>query len=125
MTTGALLIELSEDAGLESEMPLLGLGSHDLLAKSAVLPIRNDDLLLDAQVVLGNLEVDLLTIVHVVHVLERMAAKLGEGRGSLGTATLLAHNQLAAGLNTCEWSCAQSSHGALDREARESKREPS
>ena len=27
-----------------------------------------------------------------------MAAKLGEGRGSLGTATLLAHNQLA-GLN--------------------------
>ena len=98
MTAGALLIELSEDAGLESEVPLLGLGSHDLLAKSAVLPIRNDDLLLDAQVVLGNLEVDLLAIVHVVHVLERMAAKLRESRGSLGPASLLAHNQLA-GLN--------------------------
>lgn len=95
MAAGALLVELREDARLERIVPGGRLGAHDLLAARAAPPVRDDDVGLRREVVIGHAEAHLLAVVHVVHVLERVAAQLREGRRRLGAAPLLAHDQLA------------------------------
>ena len=92
---GALLVELGEDACLVGVVPGGLLRAHDGVAARAARPVRDHDVALCSQVVLGDGEVDLLAVVHVVHVLERVAAQLGEGGRRLRAATLFAHDELA------------------------------
>ena len=90
-----LLHELGEDAGLIGVLPLLGHAVQDPAAHGPVLPVGDDLLLLDVQVLLRDGEVAPRPVVHVAHVLQGVAAQLREGGGGLGTGPLLPHDQLA------------------------------
>ena len=92
---GALLVELGEDAGLVGVVPGGLLRAHNGVAARAARPVRDHDVALGGHVVVRHGEVDLLAVVHVAHVLERVAAQLGEGGRRLGAAALLAHDELA------------------------------
>ena len=91
----ALLHKLGEDAGGIGRLPLVGHAVQNLLAHGALLPVGDDLLLLNLQVLLGDREVNHLAVVHVVHVFQRVAAQLREAGRGLGIVALLADDQLA------------------------------
>ncbi len=89
-----LFHELREDAGGVGLLPLRGHAVQDTAAHGAVFPVGDDLLLLDLQVVLRHGEVDYGAVVHVVHVVQGMAAQLRKGGGGLGIIPLFPYDEL-------------------------------
>ena len=94
MARASLLHELGEHTDLIAVSPLLGHGLQDVLADSSVLPVRDNNLLLNVQLLLGNGEVNQLSVIHDMHVFQSVAAKLRECRGALRVYALLAYQKL-------------------------------
>ena len=90
-----LLHELGEDSGGVGLLPLPGHAPQDALPHGPAGPVGDDGLLLGLEVRLRDGEIDHLPVVHVVHVLQSVAAQLREGGRGLGGGPLLAHDQLA------------------------------
>ena len=97
MAGAALLHELGKYAGLICQLPFGGHGVYYLVTGAAVLPVGDDDLFLQLHVLFGNGEVDKVAVIHNLHILQGMAAQLGEGGGSLGGVALFAYDKLAIG----------------------------
>ena len=91
----SLLHKFGENAGCVCLLPLLGHALQDAAAHRTLLPVRDDLLLLDLQVLFRNGKVDHLPVVHVPHVFQSVAAQLREGWGGLGIIPLLSHDQLS------------------------------
>ena len=91
----ALLHKLREDAALIGRLPLLAHAAQNFVADGALLPVGNDLFFLDPQILLRDGEADQLALIHDLHILERVAAKLREGRRGLRAVALLTDNELA------------------------------
>ena len=95
MSRAALFHELGEDTCRVGLPPLLCHTAEDFLAHGAALPVGDNLFLLDFQVLLGDREVDHIPAVHIVHILQGVAAQLWECGGGLGVVPLLSHDKFA------------------------------
>ena len=94
MPRAPLLHEFREDAGGVGLLPLLRHAVQDAAAHGAVLPVGDDLLLLDLQVIFRDGEVDYGAVVHIPHVVQGVAAQLRKGGGGLGIIPLFPYDEL-------------------------------